>query len=68
VVYELTHQGRRALADWVDVPGDPPSLEFEALLKVAFADHGSLEGLRANLAAIRGTRRRIPCRWLTEVD
>jgi hypothetical protein len=28
-------------------------LEFEALLKVAFADHGSLEGLRANLQSIR---------------
>ncbi|CAN5215322.1 hypothetical protein BH24ACT1_BH24ACT1_09630 [soil metagenome] len=28
-------------------------MEFEALLKVAFADHGSLEGLRANPQSIR---------------
>jgi hypothetical protein len=27
--------------------------EFEGLLKVAFADHGSIDGLRANLRSIR---------------
>lgn len=52
-VYSITQQGRRALEQWLDRPGAGPSLEFEALLKIAFADHGSLEGLRANLAAIR---------------
>lgn len=52
-VYSITGAGRRALAEWLDEPGAPPSVEFEALLKVAFADHGSLEGLRSNLAAIR---------------
>lgn len=52
-VYSITPEGRRALAEWLDEPGAPPSMEFEALLKVAFADHGSLEGLRTNLAAIR---------------
>lgn len=52
-VYSITGNGRRALALWLAEPGSPPTLEFEALLKVAFADHGSLEGLRANLAAIR---------------
>jgi DNA-binding PadR family transcriptional regulator len=52
-VYTITAEGRRALAAWLAEPGEPPSVEHEALLKVAFADHGSLEGLRANLAAIR---------------
>lgn len=52
-VYSITAKGRRALADWLATPGHTPTMEFEALLKVAFADHGSLEGLRANLAAIR---------------
>lgn len=52
-VYSITQQGRRALAQWLDEPGAGPSQEFEALLKVAFADQGSLDGLRANLAAIR---------------
>lgn len=52
-VYSITAEGRRALESWLDTPGAAPSLEFEGLLKVAFADHGSLEGLRVNLAAIR---------------
>jgi len=51
-VYSITDAGRSALADWLDTPGSPPSVEHEALLKVAFADHGSLDGLRANLARI----------------
>ena len=52
-VYAITSKGRRVLAQWLAEPGGEPTLEFEALLKIAFADHGSLEGLRANLAAIR---------------
>jgi len=52
-VYSITPEGRRVLAAWLDQAGAGPSTEFEALLKVAFADHGSIEGLRANLAAIR---------------
>lgn len=52
-VYTITAKGRRALARWLEEPGAAPTVEFEALLKVAFADHGSIEGLRANLAAIR---------------
>ena len=52
-VYAITAKGRRALAAWLATGGGPPSTEFEALLKVAFADHGSLDGLRVNLAAIR---------------
>jgi DNA-binding PadR family transcriptional regulator len=51
--YAITAKGRRALAAWLHEPGAGPVLEFEALLKVAFADHGDLDGLRANLAAIR---------------
>jgi DNA-binding PadR family transcriptional regulator len=51
--YGITAKGRRALRGWLDRPGSGPVTEFEGLLKVAFADHGSLEGLRANLAAIR---------------
>jgi PadR family transcriptional regulator, regulatory protein AphA len=52
-VYRITPKGRRALRRWLDRPGAAPSLEFEALLKIAFADQGSLDGLRANLAAVR---------------
>jgi Virulence activator alpha C-term len=52
-VYSITPKGRRVLASWLAESGAGPTTEFEALLKVAFADHGSLEGLRTNLAAIR---------------
>ncbi len=52
-VYSITDRGREALSAWLEVGGDGPTLEFEALLKVAFADNGSIEALRANLVAMR---------------
>lgn len=52
-VYAITAAGRTALAEWLDQPGGDPTIEFEALLKVAFADNGSIDALRTNLAAIR---------------
>ena len=51
-VYAITDAGRKELREWLAVPGSPPALEFEALLKVAFADHGDLESLRRNIAGI----------------
>jgi DNA-binding PadR family transcriptional regulator len=51
--YAITAKGRRALRRWLELPGAGPVTEFEGLLKVAFADHGSLAGLRANLRSIR---------------
>lgn len=52
-VYAITPKGRRALAAWLAEPGGPPALEFEGLLKVFFADHGTTADLRATLAAAR---------------
>ncbi len=40
-VYTITPAGRRALRHWLGTPGDGPALEFEQLLKVFFADHGT---------------------------
>lgn len=54
-VYEVTPAGRDALRHWLDEPPAPPSLEFEGMLKVFFADGGSLEQLRANLRSIAGS-------------
>jgi PadR family transcriptional regulator, regulatory protein AphA len=51
--YGITAEGRRELRRWLDQPGGGPVTEFEGLLKVAFADHGSIDGLRAQLRAIR---------------
>lgn len=52
-VYTITATGRRALAAWMSVPGAGPVLEFEALLKVGFAEYGSKPDALANLAATR---------------
>jgi DNA-binding PadR family transcriptional regulator len=50
--YAITEAGRRKLREWLSVAGSPPTVEFEALLKVAFADHGDLDSLRRNIAVI----------------
>lgn len=40
-VYEITPQGRQALAKWTSTRTQPPRFEVEALLRLLFADHGS---------------------------
>ncbi|MEN8041257.1 MAG: PadR family transcriptional regulator [Actinomycetota bacterium] len=44
-VYEITDQGRVALTEWTSIPTAPPQLEAEALLRLLFAEHGTLEDL-----------------------
>ena len=51
--YTITAKGRRALAAWLQVPGDGPILEFEQLLKISFADGGSKADITTNLEATR---------------
>jgi len=51
--YTITAKGRRALATWLQEPGDGPILEFEQLLKISFADSGSKADIATNLAATR---------------
>jgi DNA-binding PadR family transcriptional regulator len=51
-VYRITPAGRRALRAWLDEPGGLASLEFEALIKVFFAEHGGKDQLLANLDRI----------------
>jgi len=51
--YTITAKGRRALAAWLQQPGDGPILEFEQLLKISFADSGSTADIVANLEATR---------------
>ena len=52
--YTITPQGRAALEEWLATEPAPPTIEIEALLRVLFADHGSLQDLRA---AVRATAR-----------
>ena len=53
-VYAVLPAGRRALRRWLDEPPAPPTLEFEGMVKVFFADGGTLEQLQATLQAIAG--------------
>jgi DNA-binding PadR family transcriptional regulator len=43
--YRITAAGRRALAAWLDTEPATPLLEFEAMLRVLFADQGTPEQL-----------------------
>src|SRR5688572_9819954 len=52
-VYTITPKGRRALAAWVPTPGEGPVLEFEQLVKVFFAEHGTKADLLATIASVR---------------
>ncbi len=41
-VYEITDAGRASLRDWLDAPAAGMRMEFETMLKVAFADAGDV--------------------------
>lgn len=65
-VYRITPAGRQELRAWLDQPGALVSLEFEALIKIFFAEHGSKEQLLANLDRIRSeatARAVIDAQW-----
>jgi DNA-binding PadR family transcriptional regulator len=51
-VYSTTDAGRAALRDWLDEPPAPRTTEFEAMVKVFFADAGTLDQLRTTLERI----------------
>jgi DNA-binding PadR family transcriptional regulator len=53
-VYTITPRGRRALAGWVPQNGEGPVLEFEQLVRVFYAEHGSKDDLLATLESVRG--------------
>jgi hypothetical protein len=52
-VYTITQAERVTLRQWLDQQLSPrPRLEVEAMLQVAFADHGTREQLLEHLDAI----------------
>jgi DNA-binding PadR family transcriptional regulator len=58
--YSITAKGRRALAAWVPTPGSGPQLEFEQLIKVFFAEHGTKADLLRTLEDVRaGVREQV---------
>ena len=52
-VYSITPDGRGALRQWLGTPGDGPALEFEQMLKVFFADHGTKTDVLGAVANIK---------------
>lgn len=52
-VYTITDEGRIALSQWLEEPGAGPVLEFEQLLKLSFAEHGSRADARNTVAAVK---------------
>lgn len=52
-IYTITDEGRQALAEWIPTPGAGPVLEFEQLIKVFFAEHGSKQDLLATIESAR---------------
>lgn len=51
-VYAITTAGRRQLRRWLGEPSAPTALEFEAMVKVFFADAGSLDELQRTLSEV----------------
>lgn len=59
-VYDITDEGRVALRTWLGEPSARRSTESEAMLKVFFADAGSLDALRTTIDGIeRDARARL---------
>jgi PadR family transcriptional regulator AphA len=52
-VYAITDRGREELRRWLEQPSQPPLVEFEGIVKVLFAEHGTKQQLLATLRAIR---------------
>lgn len=48
-MYTITHEGRTALKAWMATSPHPPVLEAEALLRLLFAENGSVDDLTAAL-------------------
>nr|WP_296769079.1 PadR family transcriptional regulator [Rhodococcus sp. (in: high G+C Gram-positive bacteria)] len=51
-VYSITPEGRAALRDWLNTASRPSSLEFEGMIRVMFAEQGSIADLRTTLTTI----------------
>lgn len=48
-IYSITSSGRAALADWSRTRPTPPAFEAETMVRLLFAEHGSVDDLTAAL-------------------
>jgi DNA-binding PadR family transcriptional regulator len=56
-IYAITPAGRKALRSWLGQAPEPPAFEFEGMVKVFFADGGTIDQLRATLVSIEDAAR-----------
>jgi PadR family transcriptional regulator AphA len=59
-IYSITTAGRRALRDWMPTPSEGPVVEFEGMIKIFFAEHGTKADL---LEAIESAHRWVDRRF-----
>jgi DNA-binding PadR family transcriptional regulator len=52
-IYSITEAGREALSQWLASPSSRQRYESEAVLKVFFAENGTVEHMLASIRAIR---------------
>ena len=52
-IYSITDAGRAALTSWLASPSSRERYESEALIKILFAENGTLADLRASIRSIR---------------
>jgi PadR family transcriptional regulator, regulatory protein AphA len=67
-IYTITDEGRSALRRWLDQPTAGPRLEWEAMIQVAFADHGTRAQLLENLRSIRAAADQRRAQARAQVD
>jgi PadR family transcriptional regulator AphA len=52
-MYSITPEGLDALRTWLTTQSRPSALEFEGMIRVLYADQGTLDDLRTNLETMR---------------
>lgn len=67
-IYSITEAGRAALAAWLASPSSRQRYESEALLKIFFAENGTLEDMLAAIRALRDEATALIDHWQQIAD
>jgi DNA-binding PadR family transcriptional regulator len=67
-IYSITEAGRKALGAWLASPSGRQRYESEALLKIFFAENGTLEDMLAAIRALRDEAAALIDHWQQIAD
>lgn len=67
-VYSITEDGRAALATWLATESKPSAMEFEGMIRVLFAEQGSLDDLRSNITTMRDQAQKTRALFLAHAE